>query len=385
MSTQPQKKVKKGTKKNNIVLREKELALGNISLYLDIYRDGQRFYEFLKLYINPKARNPIDKEQNRTNYELANRIRTDRENELNNLAFDYIPPTKRKVLFFEFAQSYLDSYTKKDKAMINGAIEDFRRFLTEDYPGIKPETLKISQIDRLMVVNFIDFLQDNHKGEGANSYYSRFKKILNHAVAKNIISKSPAQKKEPGDNELTCKKPTGLRKQILTNEEIQLIAKTNCSRPEIKKAFLFCLCTGLRFVDVKALKYSHIDFSAGKLRIDQQIKTGKPVVVDLNKTALKLIGEPGEAKNLVFDLPGRKWATKTISNLVKKAGVNKHITWHCARHSLAVNLLTSDEKPDVKTVSSILGHTSTRTTEVYMHVVDDLKKKAVNALPDYDF
>jgi integrase len=384
MSTQPQKKVKRTTKKNNIVLREKELASGNISLYLDIYRDGQRSYEFLKLYINPKARNPIDKEQNRSNYELANRIRTDRENELNNLAFDYIPPTKKKVLFFEFAQNYLNSYTKKDKAMINGAIEDFRRYITEDYPSIKPGTLKISQIDRLMVIHFIDYLQDNHSGEGANSYYGRFKKILNNAVSKNIISKSPAQKKEPGDNELTCKKPTGLRKQILTNDEIQLIAKTETKHPETKKAFLFCLCTGLRFVDVKALKYSDIDFSSARLTIDQQ-KTGRPVTVDLNATALKLIGEPGKPENVVFNLPGRKWATKTIDNLVKKAEIKKHITWHCARHSLAVNLLTSDEKPDVKTVSSILGHTSTRTTEVYMHVVDDLKKKAVNSLPDYDF
>lgn len=383
MNEQPIKRAKKGTKKNNVVLREKELASGNISLYLDIYRDGQRSYEFLKLYINPKARNPIEKEQNRTNYELANRIRTDRENELNNLAFNYIPPTKQKVLFFVFAQNYLDNYTKRDKAMINGAIEDFRSFIKEEYPRIKPETYKVSQIDRLMIVHFIDFLQDKHKGEGANSYFSRFKKILNHAVAKNIISKSPAQKKEPGDKELTCKKPSGLRKQILTNDEIQLIAKTYCSRPEIKKAFLFCLCTGLRFVDVKALKYSDIDFSASQLKIDQQ-KTGTPVIVDLNQTALKLIGEPATEDSVVFDLPGRKWATKTISNLVKKAGVNKHITWHCARHSLAVNLLTSPARPNIKTVSSILGHTSTRTTEVYLHVVDELKKKAVNALPDYE-
>lgn len=378
-----QKRVKKSNKKNNVVLREKGLASGSLSLYLDIYRDGQRSYEFLKLYINPKARTPIDKEQNRANYELANRIRTDRENELNNLAFDYIPPTKQKVLFFEFAQNYLDNYTKKDNAMVKGAFEDFRKFITEDYPDIKPETLKMKQIDRLMVVHFIEFLQDNHTGEGANSYYSRFKKILNHAVAKNIISKSPAQKKEPGDMELTCKKPIGLRKQILTNEEIQLIAKAETKHPETKKAFLFCLCTGLRFVDVKALKYSNIDFSTARLKIDQQ-KTGKPVIVDLNKTALKLIGEPGNPENLVFDLPGRKWATKTITNLVKKTKIKKHITWHCARHSLAVNLLTSDEKPDIKTVSSILGHASTKTTEVYLHVVDELKKKAVNALPEYE-
>ena len=383
MSIQTQKRVKKGTKKNNVVLREKILANDNVSLYLDIYRDGQRSYEFLKLYINAKARNPIDKQQNKDNYELANRIRTDRESELNNLAFDYVPPTKQKVLFFEFAQNYLDNYKKKDSAMIKGAIEDFKRFITEDYPGIKSETFKINQIDRMMVINFIEFLQDNHSGEGANSYYSRFKKILNNAIAKNILHKSPAQKKEPGDMELTCKKPTGLRKQILTNEEIQLIAKTETKHPETKKAFLFCLCTGLRFVDVKALKYSNIDFSTARLKIDQQ-KTGKPVIVDLNKTALKLIGKPGNAENLVFDLPGRNWATKTIGNLVLKAGINKHITWHCARHSLAVNLLTSSEKPDIKTVSSILGHASTKTTEVYLHVVDELKKKAVNALPDYE-
>lgn len=383
MSTDTSKKVRKGTKKNNVVLREKKLANGNISLYLDIYRDGQRSYEFLKLYINNKARNPIEKEQNNSNYKLANRIRTDRENELNNLAFDYIPPTKLKVLFFEFAQNYLDNYTKRDKAMIKGAIEDFRRFIKEDYPAFKPETLKISQIDRIMIIHFIEFLQDNHKGEGANSYYGRFKKILNHAVAKNIIAKSPAQKKEPGDKELSCKKPTGLRKQILTNEEIQLIAKAETKHQETKKAFLFCLCTGLRFVDVKALKYSNIDFSSSRLKIDQQ-KTDRSVIVDLNKTALKLIGESGEPDSLIFDLPGRKWATKTITNLVKKAGIKKHITWHSARHSLAVNLLTSDEKPDIKTVSSILGHASTKTTEVYLHVVDELKKKAVNALPDYE-
>ncbi|MBP7508445.1 MAG: site-specific integrase [Prolixibacteraceae bacterium] len=383
MSEKAQKKVKKGTKKNNIVIREKVLANGSISLYLDIYRDGERSYEFLKLYINPKARNPIDKEQNRSNYELANRIRTDRENELNNLAFDYIPPTKQKVLFFDFAKYYQDNYTKKDLAMVKGAINDFRRFITEKYPYIKTESLKVNQIDRIMVVRFVEFLQDNHTGEGANSYYSRLKKILNHAVAQNIISKSPAQKKEPGDMEVTCKKPSGLRKQILTNEEIQLIAKTKTKHPETKKAFLFCLCTGLRFVDVKALKFSNIDFSTDRMQIDQQ-KTGRPVIIDLNKTALKLIGEPGNPEVLVFDLPERKWATKIITKLVKEAGIQKHITWHCARHSLAVNLLTSKEKPDIKTVSSILGHQSTKTTEVYLHVVDELKKKAVNALPDYE-
>lgn len=384
MEKKAEKKRKRSAKKNNVTLRQKKLTNGNISLYLDIYRDGQRTYEFLKLYLNTKARNPIETKQNKENRELAERIRTERENDLNNMAFGYIPPAKKKVLFFEFAQSYLDSYTKKDRAMIKGAIDDFRRFIDEDCPGQNPSTFRISQIDRQMVVKFVEFLQDNHKGEGGNSYYSRFKKILNHAVANNIISASPAQKKEPGDMALTCKKPTGLRKEILTNDEIKAIAKVETKRPAVKRAFLFSLVTGLRFVDVKALKYSDIDFGVPRLKIDQQ-KTGKPVIVDLNKTALNLLGEPKNSDEVVFDLPGRKWAVKIVQKMVDEAKVSKKITWHCARHSLAVNLLTSEAKPDIKTVSSILGHSSVRTTEVYLHVVDELKKMAINSLPDYEF
>jgi len=58
----------------------------------------------------------------------------------------------------------------------------------------------------------------------------------------------------------------------------------------------------------------------------------------------------------------------------------KHITWRCARHSFGVNLLIM--KNDVKTVSGLLGHSSIRMTEVYTRFVDELKKEAVDSLPD---
>ena len=92
MSTQPRKtNPRKGTKKNNVVLREKALSNGNISLYLDIYRDGVRTYEFLKLYVSVKARTIIEREKNRETLELAEKIRTQRESELNHLAFGQLP------------------------------------------------------------------------------------------------------------------------------------------------------------------------------------------------------------------------------------------------------------------------------------------------------
>ncbi|WP_369699089.1 tyrosine-type recombinase/integrase [uncultured Duncaniella sp.] len=71
----------------------------------------------------------------------------------------------------------------------------------------------------------------------------------------------------------------------------------------------------------------------------------------------------------------RKW--------VKAAGIRKKITWHCARHSFAVNVLTKGA--NIKTVSSLLGHTSIKMTERYLHVVDSLKQDAINSLGEINY
>lgn len=376
MSTNLTKKSRKGTKKNNVTLREKALSNNKASLYLDIYRDGMRSYEFLKLYINNKPRTPIEREANNTTFELAEKIRTERETELNYKEFGFVAPKKSNLLFFEYAQSYIDAYTKKDIRMIKSSISRFKSFLIEKRPHIKTNTLKLAQIDRFLLEGYVDYLQEHSTGEGAHTYFQRFKKVLRHAVDKNLILKSPA-------DGVKCNTIDGLRKDILTNDEIIILAKTACNSTNIKRAFIFCCGTGLRFCDVKELRYKNIDFSNNKMTVDQQ-KTGKPVIVDLNDTAKKIIGEPSTPDNIIFELPTFEACTKTLRAWVKRAGIEKHITWHCARHSFAVNLLTSDARPDIKTVSSTLGHTSLKHTEKYTRVVDELKKKAVNALPNYE-
>jgi len=376
-TTEIKKKAKRGTKKNNVTLREKLLANDNISLYLDIYRDGKRSYEFLKLYINSKARTPLERESNRQNKELAEITRTKRESELNHSAFGEIAPENKKILFTNYSQSYTNLYTKKDIRMITGSIQRFKDYYAEKYPKLKISALKLSEIDKQMIIGYVEYLENHSKGEGAQSYFKRFKKVLTNAVDTGLIAKNPA-------NGLKCETVEGLRKDILSNDEIAVLAKTPCQNPNIKRAFILSCCTGLRFCDVKELKYSDIDFSANKLTIDQQ-KTGKPVIIDLNNTAKKMIGEPGDPKTLVFELPTFEGCVKTVQAWVTRAKIEKHITWHCARHSYAVNLLTSDQRPDIKTVSSLLGHTSLKHTEKYTRVVDELKKKAVNALPDYEF
>lgn len=369
-------KTRRGLKKNNVVLRERELVNGDISLFLDTYKDGAHTYEFLKLYI-VKARTPLERQTNKETRELAEKIRTERESELNHTQHGMVSPAKKKVAFFVFADNYISSYQKKDIRMVQGAIKRFRDFLNEEQPKLNQKTLRTDQITSLMMIDFVQYLEGRSTGEGAHGYYQRFKKVLRRAVAEGLINRMPTEG-------ISCKAPEGLRKDILTNDEIAQIARTECQSDEIKRAFLFSCVTGLRFCDVNDLKFSDIDFGAERMTIDQN-KTGKPVTVDLNRTALKLIGEQRSPEENVFYLPSHTACNKTLKALVKRAGISKHITWHCARHSLAVNLLTltGDNKPDIKTVSATLGHTSLKHTEKYTRVVDDLKKKAINSLPDY--
>lgn len=70
---------------------------------------------------------------------------------------------------------------------------------------------------------------------------------------------------------------------------------------------------------------------------------------------------------------------KALRRWVKQAGIDKHITWHCARHSFALNILNNGA--NIKTVASLLGHSGIKTTEKYVRAVDALKQAAIDSLP----
>lgn len=73
---------------------------------------------------------------------------------------------------------------------------------------------------------------------------------------------------------------------------------------------------------------------------------------------------------------------KSVKRWVKRAGIDKHISWHCARHSFAVNILNNGA--NIKTVASLLGHSGLKHTEKYTRAVDKLKEDAINSLPAFN-
>lgn len=77
--------------KEPVRIRFKELQNGNKSIYLDIYRNGKRTYEFLKLYIVPEI-DPASRAMNQHNMALANKIKADRIIELTNSEREFQTP-----------------------------------------------------------------------------------------------------------------------------------------------------------------------------------------------------------------------------------------------------------------------------------------------------
>jgi len=382
METQPRKNnPRKGTKKNNVILREKALSNGNVSLYLDIYRDGTRQYEFLKLYVNTKARTPLDRQTNKEVLELAETIRTQKESDLNHLTHGQISPTTKKINFLNYYQNYIDKYTKADIRMIKASFERFKDFLKEFYPVYKTN-IKPDQLTKDMMISFVEYLESKSTGEGALTFYKRFKKVIKYAVEHNVISQNPC-------TGVVCKvDENALTKDILSIDEMQKLIGTKYDEqnPNTRRAFIFTLYTGIRFCDIIELKFSDVDYSNRTLKFNQSKTKGHSstswVNTPLNDGLLSLIGEKPEKDDFIFHLPSQTMCLKSLKAWVKKAKIDKHITWHCGRHSFAVNILNNGA--NIKTVASLLGHSGLKHTEKYTRAVDSLKEQAINSLPTFE-
>ncbi len=95
--------------------------------------------------------------------------------------------------------------------------------------------------------------------------------------------------------------------------------------------------------------------------------------LELNEPALELIKG---RKSLLFKLPDQKTINKVLKRWVKGAGLDKHITFHCGRHTCAT-FLSNMDGVSIQTVSKILGHRDLKTTQAYAQVNDAVRKSAL--------
>lgn len=400
--------------KQNPKLMQTPLKDGRISLYLEYYlgrsetpvldEDGNQVYytdgamagkpkykvkharkkEILNLYLWESPKDQQQRIQNKNTIALAEKTRFEREQKFLEDREGYKFKRDTKFNFLDYFQQKMKE-SKLSKSYISGmkcAYDRFVRFLAETPKySVYSSYIRPEQLTPEMMIDYSEFLSDNGKGRGPQTIFNRFKRILNMMVDEGIITKSPAQKvfiKADRDP---------LTKEILSPEEIEILVSTHYpgENHNTQRAFILTLFTGIRFCDVSRLTYSCIDYSTKTMRFIQHKTKGRSskahVVTPLNDSLIGIIGYPPEGatgETLIFDLPSYHTCKDTLSTWVRNSGIKKHISWHSGRHSFAVNALNAGA--NIKTVSSLLGHSSLAMTEKYLHVVDSLKSQAIDSL-----
>lgn len=389
----------KATVTENPKLKTKVLSDGNLSLYLDYYLGRvivydealdrevskvQRKREFLKLTIFSAPRTPEERQRNKDTMELAEKIRFERAQELLQQGKGYSLKKPQKTNYLHFVQSYIDDYTKKDKRMVVTALRRFKEFLggTPKY-SVYRERIEPQQLTREMMMDFAEYLQGRSVGEGAKSIFERFKKVARYAV--NEAGLPLPQNLFYHVNIKTDERQ--ITKDFLSPEEEERLIATHYDNenPNIRRAFVFCLYTGLRWCDVKELTYANFDLPNRLLRYEQDKTKGHSsssrVTVPLCDEAIALVGDGGK-NEVVFPLPSHTMCLKALRRWTKRAGIDKHITWHCARHSFGTNMAATAAKEglSIRVVQELMGHSSLRYTERYTRVVDEQKRAAISSL-----
>ena len=112
-----------------------------------------------------------------------------------------------------------------------------------------------------MIENFVDYLQGHSTGEGARSYYNRFKKMLKNAFRKEMMQVNVL--------DLVERTATGnaRKKDTLTMDELKVLAATPIENKEIRRAALFCSLTCLAWVNVKPLTWDKISLDTRQLEL----------------------------------------------------------------------------------------------------------------------
>ena len=176
---------------------------------------------------------------------------------------------------------------------------------------------------------------------------------------------------------ITIKKVDGKR-DFLNAQELNKLSQAYFSgiitkpiEKEIMQYFLFSCYTGLRYSDLKSLRFDSIDGNMLKINMH---KTGYLVSIPLTQKAIQLLPK-GLTSNYqpVFRIYCNKVTNRVLKQIGLRYEIPKKLTCHVARHTFATVSITLGIPIEV--VSKLLGHTNLKTTQVYAKIVDSVKER----------
>jgi integrase len=287
------------------------------SLYLDLWNDGKRQYEFLKLYLEGKA---TTYQSDKQILKVACAFRDQKEIELIQIQTGFeLSHLKSKANFVDYFSSLTE---KKSHHNWNSCLKHLI-----DFAG---GNITFRNIDKKFCDQFKEYLLSRVDQNTAQSHFAKFKASLNTAVREEIIKENPSQ------NITISKRDT--TREFLTFEELKKAIETPSADLEIKNAFIFSCFTGLRISDIRELTFNRInegylDFRQQKTKGVERLKL-HPKALEIIKDQTRIRSNSEDSK--IFLLPlDTGTINKVVRSWMKVAGIKKTIAYHCSRHTFA--------------------------------------------------
>ena len=262
---------------------------------------------------------------------------------------------------------------------INSHLDHFKNYLISQ--RYSPNTIKTytealgvffqfhsnKAAEQLEIADIIDFntgyilrknLSASYQNQVINAIKLFYRNRFNRVMDLNNIQRPRREKRLPN---------------VLSKQEIKAIleAPTNLKHRAMLSLIYAC---GLRRSELLNLSLSDVHSDRNLLFI-RQSKGKKDRVVPISNKIIEMLREYYKAykpKEWLFEgqIPNTKYSemslAKVLKQALKKAGNQKPVSLHWLRHSYATHLLESGT--DLRYIQELLGHASSRTTEIYTHV-----------------
>lgn len=233
----------------------------------------------------------------------------------------------------------------------------FREFINH-YPDIE-----LDEISEEMIIDFLRYLVNvrgistSYQNQSINAIKFYYEKVLGNSRKVYRVERPREENFLP---------------EVLSKEEVEKILKAT-NNLKHRAILMTVYSAGLRIGEAINLKIKDIDSNRMQIRVEQG-KGKKDRYTLLGIKTLEVLRKyfiEYKPQIWLFEgSPGKKYSAKSIQMILKKAvettGIKKRTTVHTLRHSFATHLL--EDGTDLRYIQSLLGHSSSKTTEIYTHI-----------------
>lgn len=318
--------------------------------------------------------------------------------------------TKRIAVTFEKNQELINRFKKLDEAKWSATLKTWHLPDTAEYrQKFKiPAEKQLSAEVRQQIEKFVQWLRSKRYSESTIKTYTEAIRIFlqffsekalseienndiiifnNDYILKNKLSASyqnqmvnavklffqTVQNRKLNIEQIHRPKKPKTLPNVLSKEEIKAILEAHGNIKHRTMLSLIYAC-GLRRSELLNLKFTAIDSKRGILLI-KQAKGKKDRIAPISAKTIEMLRDYYKAykpQTWLFEgqTKGEQYSEKSLENVLKqalqKANIKKPVSLHWLRHSYATHLLESGT--DLRFIQELLGHNSSKTTEIYTHV-----------------